>query len=274
VERQVILRPDQDDTVMMQAGPYEETAHALAHSAFASITYVEETGSTNADAAALLDDARYAGHTIVAEYQRLGAGRKGRSWLAPAGTALLFTTILPRVVATQYLWIVPYWVALAVRAALLDFGVRAMLQWPNDLLLDSGKVAGVLCQSSVSGSAARVACGVGINVRRPAVDPGIDSPPAYCDDIVKIERPALLREILNQYERRLFLLDDPPRVSLEWDEAADLPGRRYRFQLDGETESFDATAEALVEGGGLRVRRSNGAEHVVSLADARVLRPS
>jgi BirA family transcriptional regulator, biotin operon repressor / biotin---[acetyl-CoA-carboxylase] ligase len=257
---------------IMEAGPYEEVARALAGSAFASITYVEETESTNADAASLLDDARYAGHTIVAEYQRRGAGRKGRLWLAPAGTALLFTTILPRVVATEHLWAVPYWVALALRTALLDFGVRARLQWPNDLLLENGKVAGVLCQSSVSGSTARVACGVGINVRRPAADAGIDPPPAYCDEIAVIERPALLREVLDQYERKLFLLDDPQRVSLEWDEGAGVPGRRYRFQLDGEAESFEAVAQALADGGGLRVRRSDGTEQTVSLADARVLR--
>jgi BirA family transcriptional regulator, biotin operon repressor / biotin---[acetyl-CoA-carboxylase] ligase len=257
---------------MMEAGPYEEVARALVRGAFASIAYVEETESTNADAASLLDDPGYAGHTIVAEYQRRGAGRKGRAWLAPAGSALLFTTILPRTVDTETLWVVPYWAGLAVRAALLDFGVRATLQWPNDLLLESGKVAGVLCQSSVGGSVARVACGVGINVRRPGVDAGIDPPPAYCDDVAAIERPALLREILNQYERKLFLLDDPQRVRVEWDDAADLPGRQYRFQLDGEAESFQAIAQSLADGGGLRVRRSNGAEETVSLADARVLR--
>jgi BirA family transcriptional regulator, biotin operon repressor / biotin---[acetyl-CoA-carboxylase] ligase len=257
---------------VMEAGPYEEVARALAGGAFASIAYVEETQSTNADAASLLGDERHAGHTIVAEYQGRGAGRKGRTWLAPAGTGLLFTTILPRPVATETLWAVPYWVALVVRAALLDFGVRVTLQWPNDLLLANGKVAGVLCQSSVSGSTARVACGVGINVRRPGVDPGIVPPPAYCDDVALIERPALLREILERYERALFLLDDPQRVRIEWDRAAALPGPRYRVLLDGESEPFEAVALGLADGGGLQVRRGDGSTQVVSLADARVLR--
>ncbi len=204
----------------MKAGPYEEVARGLAGTRFASITYVEETESTNADAAALLDDQRYGGHTIVAEYQRRGSGRKGRIWVAPAGSALLFTTILPRAIPTQTLWIVPYWVALAVRNALAELGVLTILQWPNDLLLCGGKVAGVLCQSSVSGSQARVACGVGINVRRPGVDPGIDSPPAYCDDVATIERAALLHGILSKYERELSLLEDPQQLTSLWDEAA------------------------------------------------------
>ena len=103
---------------MLQAGPYDGVAERLAGTPFASIAYVEETASTNADAAALLADERFAGHTIVAEYQSRGAARKGRTWTAPAGTALLFTTILPRALDVRQLWVVPYWVALAVRNAL------------------------------------------------------------------------------------------------------------------------------------------------------------
>jgi BirA family biotin operon repressor/biotin-[acetyl-CoA-carboxylase] ligase len=256
------------------AGPYETVVRDLAATPFASIRYVEETVSTNADAADLLGDERFAGHTIVAEYQRRGAGRKGRLWLAPAGTALLATTILPRAVATEHLWIVPYWVALALRHALLELGVATTLQWPNDVLLGERKLAGILCQSCVVGPSALVACGVGINVRRPGVDSGIAPPPAYCDDVVLLERSALLRALLMQYDRRLFMLDEPERVRVEWDEAADLPGRPYRIALDGEAESFDALAEGLARGGGLSVRRDDGRMETVSLADARVLRPS
>jgi BirA family biotin operon repressor/biotin-[acetyl-CoA-carboxylase] ligase len=257
---------------MLKSGPYEDVARAMAGTAFATIEYVEETASTNADAAPLLDDERAGGRTIVAEYQSRGAGRKGRTWLAPAGSALLFTTILPRSVATAALWVVPYWVALAVRTALLDFGVSTTLQWPNDLLLGTEKVAGILCQSSVSGAHARIACGVGINVRRPGVELGIDPPPAFCDDVVAVERGALLLGILRQYERTLFMLDQPERVIPAWDEAAQLPGTRYRIQLDGEAVPFDSVAQGLVPGGGLGVIRSNGIRETVSLADARVLR--
>jgi biotin-[acetyl-CoA-carboxylase] ligase BirA-like protein len=259
-------------TSMLKAGPYEDVARALAGTPFATIEYVEETESTNADAAALLDDERAGGRTIVAEYQSRGTGRKGRMWLAPAGSALLFTTILPRSVATDTLWGVPYWVALAVRTALLDFGVITTLQWPNDLLLGMEKLAGILCQSSVSGVHAWVACGVGINVRRPGVELGIDPPPAFCDDVVAVERGALLHGILCRYQRSRFMLDQPERVISEWDEAAQLPGKRYRIQLDGEAVPFDAIAQGLVPGGGLRVIRANGIRETVSLADARVLR--
>jgi len=256
----------------MEAGPYEDVAKDLAGSAFASIAYVEETESTNADAAKLLDDERSAGHTIVAEYQSRGAGRRGRLWLAPAGTALLFTTILPRALAAENVWLVPYWVALAVRSALAEFGIATTLQWPNDLLLGERKLAGILCQSAVTGATARAACGVGINVRRPGADTGIDPPPAFCDDVAAIERPALLRAILRRYERTLSKLDDPEGTIVQWNAAARLPGTRYRIRLDGEAESFAAKAEGLARGGGLRVTRDDGRRETISLADASVLR--
>jgi biotin-[acetyl-CoA-carboxylase] ligase BirA-like protein len=257
---------------MLEAGPYEDVARTLAGTPFARIEYVEETESTNADAAALLDDERAGGRTIVAEYQSRGAGRKGRLWLAPAGSALLFTTILPRSIATDALWVVPYWVALAVHTALLDLGVATTLQWPNDMLLGVEKLAGILCQSSVSGAHARVACGVGINVRRPGVDLGINPLPAFCDDVLAVERGALLLGILRQYQRTLFMLDQPERVIPAWDEAAQLPGKNYRIQRDGEAAPFDAVAQGLLSGGGLSVIRGDGSRETVSLADARVLR--
>jgi BirA family biotin operon repressor/biotin-[acetyl-CoA-carboxylase] ligase len=257
---------------VIASGPYETVARDLAGTGFGSIRYVEETASTNADAADLLNDRRFDGHTIVAEYQRHGVGRKGRIWLAPAGTALLCTTILPRNIPTEQLWVVPYWVALAVRSALLDTGVTTTLQWPNDLLLGERKVAGVLCQSSVIGQSAKVACGVGINVRRPGADPGIEPPPAFCDDVAAVERPALLRALLVQYDVRLFMLDDSERIRREWNDAAELPGRPYRILRDGETAPFEAIAEGLAPGGGLCVRREDGRLESIALADARVLR--
>jgi BirA family transcriptional regulator, biotin operon repressor / biotin---[acetyl-CoA-carboxylase] ligase len=256
---------------MELGGPYAGVARELAGTPFSEIIYVEETESTNADAAALLDDARFAGRTIVAEYQSRGAGRKGRAWTASAGSSLLFTTILPRAVGTENLWLIPYWVALAVRAALHELGVVTTLQWPNDLLLYERKLAGVLCQTCVTGPASRAACGVGINVLRPGVDAGIEPPPAFCNDVQVVERSALLCAVLRAYNRTLSALDRPEQVTAAWNEAAQLP-RRYRIALDSQPTPFEAIAEGLADGGGLRVLRRNGARETIALADARVLR--
>jgi BirA family transcriptional regulator, biotin operon repressor / biotin---[acetyl-CoA-carboxylase] ligase len=255
------------------AGPYGRILGALAATPFPSISYVEGTTSTNADAAALLGDDRFGGHTIVAEYQSRGAGRRGRTWEAAAGTSLLFSTILPAAVRTDRLWLVPFWVALAVRAALKESGIPAVLQWPNDILAKDRKIAGILCQSQVIGNLARVACGVGINVvRSGAKATPIEASAAFCEDFAPVERPALLEAILRNYAASLELLVDAERVTDLWEAGAGVPGRRYRIQLDGVNEAFDATAERLEIGGALRVRRDDGETQAIEMADARVLR--
>jgi BirA family transcriptional regulator, biotin operon repressor / biotin---[acetyl-CoA-carboxylase] ligase len=257
----------------VRAGPYADVETALAETPFASIHYVEETESTNADAAELLANADAAGRTIVAEYQSRGAGRKGRTWQATAGTGLLFSTILPRAIATERLWTVPFWAALCVRAALRECGVETILQWPNDVLLGDRKIAGVLCQSSVTAATARVAVGVGINVHRwREAESAIVPPPAFCDDVAAVDRRALLRAVLLEYQRALPLLERPDRVTDAWEAAGQLPGRLYRIAPDAAEPPFDAIAEGIERDGGLRVRRDDGSLEVVSLADARVLR--
>lgn len=239
---------------------------------FAHVVYVDRTGSTNEDAAAVLGDDAALGMTIVAEEQIRGSGRKGRAWIAPAGSALLFTSILPRDVAAASLWAIPFWTALAVRSALSANGLTAELQWPNDLLLAGKKVAGILCVSRVFGARARVGCGVGINVYRTAdADETIDPPPAFCSDGAEIDRHALLLQILAAFAATLPLLDEPQEIAHRWERAAGLPGRRYRLLVDGEPQAFEATAMQLAPDGGLVVERA-GERRTVALADARVLR--
>ncbi|MGD1068234.1 MAG: biotin--[acetyl-CoA-carboxylase] ligase, partial [Vulcanimicrobiaceae bacterium] len=173
---------------------------ALAGTRFADVRYVAETGSTNDDATTLLGDPAAAGTTLVAEHQTAGRGRKpGRTWIAPPGTALLFTAILPRAVASAALWAVPFWVALALADGVEEAtGVRLALRWPNDLDLHDRKAAGILCVSRVAGEQAFVGCGIGLNVRRPADVPAdIVPPPAYLSDAVPHpDRDALLAAIL------------------------------------------------------------------------------
>jgi hypothetical protein len=120
-------------------------------SRFSRIQRVAVTGSTNEDIAAVLGDEQARGLTLVADYQERGAGRKGRVWIAPPGTALLCTIALPDPVPSTDLWAVPFWTALIVQAAMHDMGAKAQLQWPNDLLLERRKVCGILCVSRVAG---------------------------------------------------------------------------------------------------------------------------
>ena len=81
---------------------------------------VAETGSTNDDAAKLLGEAESAGLVLVADYQLAGHGRRARNWIAPRGSALLFTAILPEALDADGLWALPFWTALAVADGIRD----------------------------------------------------------------------------------------------------------------------------------------------------------
>jgi BirA family biotin operon repressor/biotin-[acetyl-CoA-carboxylase] ligase len=259
--------------VHTRARPYARVAGELAGTAFSQIDYVLQTGSTNADAAALLGSEKAHGLSVVAEHQTAGSGRKGRTWHSLPQTSLLVTTILPRAIPAGVAWSVPFWTALAVRDALLDCGVPTLLHWPNDLLISNDrKLAGILCVSRITGDTAWVACGVGVNVRRPPTGAiAIDPPAAYCDDVTAVDRAALLLAILRRYDASLNLLADPAEVARRWELAAGLPGVRYRIVRDADPRPFEAIGLRLSGNGGLIVER-DGQLKTIALADARALR--
>jgi BirA family biotin operon repressor/biotin-[acetyl-CoA-carboxylase] ligase len=247
---------------------------ALAGTRFTDVRYVRETGSTNDDVTPLLARSDAAGATLVAEEQTAGRGRRaGRVWIARPGSALLFTTILPLTVDMADLWAVPFWVALGVADGLLQSGVHVDLRWPNDLFVHDRKVAGILCVSRVTGSTAYVGCGVGVNVTRPHDDTlaAIDPPPAFASDVAaNVSREVLLTDILLAFDRRLASLRSPDAVARTYEERADLKGARYAVQLDADGSRLDGIARGLGPDGTLRLE-VDGAEHLISLADARRL---
>ena len=243
-------------------------------SRFSQIRRVESTGSTNDDIAKILGEPETRGLTLVAEYQTNGAGRKGRAWIAPPGSALLFTTALPDPIASNDLWIVPFWIGLVVHQALAQFEIVTRLQWPNDVLLNGAKVAGILCISRVAGSQAWVACGVGLNVVRPAEPSaliGINPPPAFLSDVRECDRDELLDAILRRADGSYEMLASPEKITRAWEQAAGIPGARYRLTLDGSDERLEGHAVQLGATGELVVDCLDGL-HVISQADARVLR--
>lgn len=153
-----------------------------------AVTWVGETGSTNADLVASAARGAPHGTVLVADVQRAGRGRLGRSWVAPPGTALLFSVLLrpDRVPAARRGWIGAV-LGVAIVTALRDtVGVAADLKWPNDVLVGNRKLAGILAE--LSGDALIVGAGINVSVA-PADLPRVDATsllsagadPARCD---------------------------------------------------------------------------------------------
>jgi BirA family transcriptional regulator, biotin operon repressor / biotin---[acetyl-CoA-carboxylase] ligase len=126
------------------------------------VRVVEETGSTNADLLAEARSGAREGLVLVSEAQAAGRGRLGRRWMSPPHSALTFSVLLlPAGVPAGLLGWLPLLAGVAVVAALAGTaGVDARLKWPNDVLANDAKLAGILAERW--GDA--VVVGTGINV--------------------------------------------------------------------------------------------------------------
>ena len=243
----------------------------LAGTRFHDVHLVAETGSTNDDVLPLLARSDPTPHTIVAEHQTNGRGRKNREWLAEPGKSLLWTTTLPPL-PVENLWAVTFWVALRIAEGIADAtDISVSLQWPNDILLDGRKLAGILCVSRVSEKGAVVGCGVGLNFYRPEQPMTLEHPAAFLNDYAATTREQTLACILHRFSEAFEDLDSPQEIARQWEHRSRISGTPYHILLDGETLPFLATAKGLDDQGGLIVYENNQ-ERTVRLGDARVLR--
>jgi BirA family transcriptional regulator, biotin operon repressor / biotin---[acetyl-CoA-carboxylase] ligase len=122
-------------------------------------------GSTNDLARDLAAAGAPEGATVMAETQNRGRGRRGREWLAEPGSALLLSMVFrPRTPGAETLLSLRLGLA-AARAIEAAVPVRVDLKWPNDLMVDGLKVAGILCEGAVEhGRSLYLVAGIGINV--------------------------------------------------------------------------------------------------------------
>jgi BirA family biotin operon repressor/biotin-[acetyl-CoA-carboxylase] ligase len=135
--------------------------------------------STQAIAFTLAAKGAADGTAVVADYQRQGRGRRGRTWHAAPGESLLVSIIVRPRVPPRMLPQYAFAAALATADAVERVGqVTPRLKWPNDVLLGGRKVAGVLgeTRSGVTdggGAAPAVAIGIGLNLRQSRFDAAI-----------------------------------------------------------------------------------------------------
>jgi BirA family biotin operon repressor/biotin-[acetyl-CoA-carboxylase] ligase len=171
-----------------------------------SLRIVEQTASTNDDArAASLGDAPH-GHVIVADHQTQGRGSRGRTWSSPAGTDLYLSVVLRADAALVSVAPLTLAVGVAVAEAIgarLPTAARVEVKWPNDVLVDGRKIAGILVEcSSLGERALPLVVGIGINVNRLAFPPDLDFPATSVALAagVPLERAVLLAELLGRIE--------------------------------------------------------------------------
>lgn len=211
------------------------------------------------------------GYVCVADEQTAGRGRHGRAWIAPRGTALLVSVLLrlPARIASG----VPFVAGLATLDVLDKRSVRALLKWPNDVLVDGRKVAGILVESRTrpGGSELAVVLGLGMNLRVDAFPAGVIATSVHRLIGAAPDRERILHEWLEALAVRLADLEAAglSTVLAAWRARAVGLGQAVSVQMASRT--IDGIAEDVDENGALIVRTAAGAEHIVA-GDVTLLR--
>ncbi|MDB5761138.1 MAG: Biotin--[acetyl-CoA-carboxylase] ligase [Herminiimonas sp.] len=135
-----------------------------------AVEVVAETGSTNADLLARLESLTSA-VLLVAETQTAGRGRAGRAWHSAPGAALTFSLAWKFSRPLKALTGLPLAVGVAIAETLSRFDVDARLKWPNDVLRNGNKLAGILIETASVKNAAHdgiwAVIGIGLNIALP-----------------------------------------------------------------------------------------------------------
>ena len=133
--------------------------------------------STSSEIGRLALEGAPEGTIVTANKQTAGKGRRGRKWEAEAGTSLLFSLLLRPKLAPDAAPQITLLMAMAVTKAIRELtGLRAQIKWPNDVVVNSKKVCGILTEMQVkNGAIDYVVVGTGVNVNQTSVPTGLEN---------------------------------------------------------------------------------------------------
>lgn len=224
---------------------------------------LESTDSTNVQVKHLAQRGAAHGTVVVAESQSAGRGRLGRKWESPAGSNLYFSLLLRENIVPQKASMLTLVMGLALQEAIEQVcGIETKIKWPNDIVLDGRKIAGILTEMYFKeDNSAYVIIGTGVNVKAQDFVPQLENKAAFLENTCKepVSREALLAKILECFEGKVALFIKTMDFSLlrqSYNEVLVNCGREVRV-LDPAGE-YTGTAQGINEEGELLVRRPDG----------------
>lgn len=231
----------------------------------APVVTLSDVGSTNDEALSRLRGSDVA-LWVVAERQTAGRGRRGRPWVSKPGNLYASFAFIP-VLSDAAFSILPLAAAVAVADAVESTGVQATLKWPNDVLVEGRKVAGILIETETSGPSTRrrAVVGIGANIAH--------DPPGAMSTCLAMHAPgvtvhglfAALRSTLAGALEVLSADDGVAAIRDNWLARAAGLGEAITVRL--ETDTLEGVFERLDESGRLVLRGDDGAITLVAAGD-------
>ena len=223
--------------------------------------------STMDAAAALAHEGAPHGVVVAAEQQTAGRGRRGTTWESPAGAGLYFSLIMrPHIPSpkSQALSLVTLAAGVGVRDGVAAAtGLAPDLKWPNDLLVNRRKLAGILAEGLAIGTPQQaVIIGVGLNVQPAAYPPEVSRRATSLEGELgrPVDRDALLSAVLAGLQDRLARLEQSPGDILQAWRAASPSANGTRVEWDDR----NGVTAGIADDGALLIRTSAGTERVIA----------
>ncbi len=236
------------------------------------LLFFQEVGSTMDEAVRRAERGTEEGTVVVAETQTASRGRQGRPWVSRSGNLYFSVVFYPTIQTLPYLNSLS---GVAVARAIANIsGLKPRIKWPNDILIDGKKVAGILVESAIAGDSVRHSIiGIGVNVELDTEE--IDAIASNAISLNRasagdIPREDLLREILQQLDALYIQLNHGNTPIEEWEELLETLGQRVRITWQG--EEYVGHAEGIDELGSLLLRQDNGQIIALAAGDAASLR--
>lgn len=263
-----------DRVSALEVGPLLST-----HDLGRTISYFEVLESTNATAYRMASEGAFHGEVVIAEQQTAGKGRRGRTWISPAGQNLYFSAILRPELPPQRAPELTLVAAVALAEILRESGAReAAIKWPNDVLIGGRKVAGILTELSADTERVHfVIVGVGVNLNGRAEDFPEELRPLATSLAAEREAPVpralFTAALLTRLEHWLDVHAEEgfDAIREAWKKLSVTLGQEVLVRTD--RNEFRGMAEDIDDSGALLVKRSDGVTERVLAGDVEQLRP-
>lgn len=240
------------------------------------VCYADTLESTNDTARELALDGTAEGTVVVAERQTRGRGRLGRSWVSPPHRNLYLSVVMRPSIPPGQTPQLALVVGLAAAEAVRQWAPAAAIKWPNDVVVDGRKLAGILAEMELIGADVHfVIAGIGINLNAVADD----FPPELRDRAVglctvaghPVDRVAVAVALLARLEARYdeYLAHGFAQLRPAWERLSCLSGQRVCV-TEG-AQQIEGTMAGLTEDGALRLVDSGGRETLVLAGDVTVV---
>jgi BirA family biotin operon repressor/biotin-[acetyl-CoA-carboxylase] ligase len=222
--------------------------------------YCEEIDSTNGFLMDAKNNTDIDGTVVFAERQFHGKGRMDKKWYSTKEQNLTFSVLLKKKINEKNINIINLGAAVAIAISLENlFQLKVNLKWPNDVLVNGNKIAGILVESSIQGNKVdKLVVGIGLNVNQTLFQGNFSTPPTSIkiETGTEVNRELLFGEILNNFEEVLNRIYISPETVLDdWRARCRMIGEK--IIIEEESNSKTGVFDDIDEQGFLVLRTDN-----------------